>query len=223
MIQFAFLKTLLWTFQNHQPQHFCYYLTFAFQKLTPSNQYSQIIKQPTINIVTSGLIAPSPSTPYWHLLPSNSLIITASEALTECYQQFIQKPIPSSGFTDSKKIFEIFPGDEFRFEYQEGQNNVFKVVKAEVTSSATFAPQRLYVTFDKLIPTASTPGDTGNLNLNHFTIRRKSIDVGNGITLDAPYTTNANEGFLFPEYPTDKIKNNLPNIVAELRQKGLIQ
>ena len=114
------------------------------------------------------------------------------------------------------KIFTILPEDEFRFEYQESQNNVYKVVSVEPTSSAANTPT-IKVTLDHSVPNTPT-----TLNTSHFTIRRKSIDVGNGVTLDAPFTTNVSGGFLFPEFPTDKIKENLPTIIANLQQKGLI-
>lgn len=189
---------------------------FKFIKLSAANQYSQIVKAPTIEIITSRLTAPSPSKPYWYILPNNPSIITASEDLTNCYQQYIQKPIADSGFIDNKTIFNILPGDEFRFEYQEDQNSVYKIIKAEVTNSIDFAPSRLYVTLDKPITA------TGSIDINNFTIRRKNIDVGNGITLDAPFIANTGAGFLFPQYPSDKIKNNLPTIISDLQQKGLI-
>jgi hypothetical protein len=61
-----------------------------------------------------------------------------------------------------------------------------------------------------------------SLNINHFVVRRKVKDVNNGITLNVNVPSSEDTGFLFPEFPTDKIKENLPTIIANLQQKGLI-
>jgi hypothetical protein len=61
-----------------------------------------------------------------------------------------------------------------------------------------------------------------SVNINHFVVRRKVKDVNNGITLNVNVPSSDDSGFLFPEFPTDKIKENLPTIIASLQQKGLI-
>jgi len=61
-----------------------------------------------------------------------------------------------------------------------------------------------------------------SVNINHFLVRRKVKDVNNGITLNVNVPSSEDSGFLFPEFPTDKIKENLPTIIANLQQKGLI-
>ena len=61
-----------------------------------------------------------------------------------------------------------------------------------------------------------------SVNINHFLVRRKVKDVNNGITLNVNVPSSEDSGFLFPEFPTDKIKENLPTIISSLQQKGLI-
>jgi hypothetical protein len=191
-------------------------ITITFTKVSNIASGTQTIYNGQFQIKTSGLeIVPATSS-FWSLDSSNSTIITSSAQIAEAYGSFLQKPIPNSGFINFNKIFTILPEDEFRFEYQESQNNVYKVVSVEPTSSAANTPT-IKVTLDHSVPNTPT-----TLNTSHFTIRRKSIDVGNGVTLDAPFTTNTSGGFLFPEFPTDKIKNDLPTIIASLQQKGLI-
>jgi len=188
-----------------------------FKKNSAATYYGpNDIYQGQFQINTSGIAIAPATASFWSVDSFNRSVITSSAQIAEAYDSFLQQPIPNSGFINSNKIFTILPEDEFRFEYQESQNNVYKVVSVEPTSSASNIPT-IKVTLDHEVPNTII-----TLNPSHFTIRRKSIDVGNGVTLDAPFTTNVSGGFLFPEFPTDKIKENLPTIIASLQQKGLI-
>jgi hypothetical protein len=87
------------------------------------------------------------------------------------------------------------------------------------TGGANGAPSNSNVAvlyLDRPIP------NSPSVNINHFIVRRKVKDVNNGITLNVNVPSSDDSGFLFPEFPTDKIKENLPTIISSLQQKGLI-
>ena len=56
-------------------------------------------------------------------------------------------------------------------------------------------------------------------DLNYFSIRRLVNNPG-FVILDT--TTTKGPGFIVPKYMTPELKENLPNIVANLSSKGLI-
>lgn len=189
------------------------YITFYITKATGLSDYSNIIYPPTVIITTSNLIIPTVTAPFWTTGSNNSTSITSSANLAFAYQQYVQKPIPQSNIGNTE-VFQIKVGDEFRFEYQEGPSSVFRVTNAILSGSS---PARVYVTFDKPIP--SVP----SLNIDHFTIRRPVKSLGAGVILDSPFVSNVSGGFLFPEFPSDGILKNLSSIVNNLSEKNIIQ
>ena len=150
---------------------------------------------------------------FWSTGSDNSTTITSSIQLGAALQgNFKQSDITSSGFDPIQSAATIEVGDEFRFEYDE--NNTFTVISSSIYSSGSGLA--CSVTFDKFIPTSP------NLDINHFTVRRKVKDYITGITLDNNLITPISGGFLLPENPSDGIKNNMPKIITNLFERNKI-
>jgi hypothetical protein len=84
------------------------------------------------------------------------------------------------------------------------------------TGDTTTSSPITVLTLDRSIPNSPA------LNINHFVVRRKSKDVNNGITLGVKLNSSDDTGILLPEYPTQKLKDNLPTIIQNLSSKNLI-
>ncbi len=184
---------------------------FFLRKLSNVSQFSNVISGVKFTINTSNLtIAPATSS-FWFTGSHPCNVLTSSTTIGEAYGQYLQKSIPNLDITNVNEIFTIEPNDEFRFEYSEDPNNIFTVTNVLATGSGS----TIYVTLDKYLPTSSI----STFDVNHFTIRR--LEKNSDIVLDTNYTP-VNFGFLFPEYPSDKINNNLQNIIKNLTEKGLL-
>jgi hypothetical protein len=121
-----------------------------------------------------------------------------------------QLDIEGSGFDPIELPCVPKIGDEIRFEYDE--SNVFKIIDTGLISGSG----EFIITLDNNVPSIST------LDINHFTVRRKIKDYITGIALDANLVSPIQEGFLFPEYPSTDLKNNLPKIINDLANKSLL-
>ena len=61
------------------------------------------------------------------------------------------------------------------------------------------------------------------INLNNFSIRRLVDSTGFIILNNNPISqTGISPSFIIPKYPSDKLKNNLDNIIQNLYQKNLL-
>jgi hypothetical protein len=118
---------------------------------------------------------------------------------------YYQIPIDGSGFDDPIK-FELQYGDEIRFM---GNESLVRTIK-EVNLSST--DEKLYVTLTE-------PVDSTKIDINYFSIRRYIDDIG-FIMINGDGGNNP--CFVFPKYPSEKLKNNLSRIIEDLTQKGLI-
>ena len=164
----------------------------------------------SLKIETLGISVPSIDGPFWFTGSANSNTITSSVSLGSVllgnYQQI---DIPNSGFDPIQLPCEIKIGDEIRFEYDESYS--YRIIDTGISTNG-----EILLTLDDNIPTIST------LNINHFTVRRKIKDAITGITLDANLISTIDEGFLFPEYPSETIKRDLPKIINDLSEKNII-
>ena len=84
------------------------------------------------------------------------------------------------------------------------------------TGDTTTSSPITVLTLDRPIPNSPA------LNINHFLVRRRSKDVNNGITLNVKLNSSDDSGLLLPEFPTQKLKDNLPTIIQDLSSKNLI-
>jgi len=185
------------TLENLGPSSIVFYLAYPRLKITT-------------NVNVPGVSGPG----LWTTGSANDTVITSSLTLGEVLQgNYIQEDIAGSGFDPIEVPCEIFPGDEIRFEYDETLS--YKVLDVLSTSSAGGIGIVTYLTLDRSVPSYG-------INLDHFTVRRKVKDYITGITLDNNLITPIQAGFLLPEYPSETIKKNLPNIVNDLYNRTLI-
>jgi len=143
---------------------------------------------------------------------TNDTVLTASvtlvtvPGLARVYGgSYYQVPFSKSGF-DTPQKFTLQYGDEIRFMGNEGL--VRTILKADFDSS----DEKLYVTL-------SEPVNSTKIDINYFSIRRYVDDIG-FIMIYGEGGTNPT--YVFPKYPTEKLKNNLPKIIDDLTQKGLL-
>ena len=90
------------------------------------------------------------------------------------------------------------------------KRKAYKIIDIQSTGS-----QYVYM-LDKNLPSASY------LNINHFTVRRRVKDYITGVALDTNLVMPIEAGFMLPEYPSQTLKQNLPNILNDLYGKTLI-
>jgi hypothetical protein len=167
------------------------------------------IKNWSWKIETLGIPVGSIFSPFWTTGSSNRNQITASSALTNVILgNYKQQDIAGSGFDPIQFANDIKIDDEIRFGYDESYT--YKITDIQSTGS-----QYVYV-LDRNLPSASY------FNINQFTVRRKVKDYITGVALDANLTTPIEAGFILPEYPSQTLKQNLPNILNDLYGRTLI-
>ena len=167
------------------------------------------IKNWSWKIETLGIPVGSIFGPFWTTGSSNSNQITASATLTNVILgNYKQQDIAGSGFDPIQFANDIKIDDEIRFEYDESYT--FKITDIQSTGS-----QYVYI-LDRPLPSASY------LDINHFTVRRRVKDYITGVALNANLVMPIEAGFILPEYPSQTLKQNLPNILNNLYGKTLI-
>jgi hypothetical protein len=167
------------------------------------------IKNWSWKIETLGIPVGSIFAPFWTTGSNNSNQITASSTLTNVILgNYKQQDIAGSGFDPIQFANDIKIDDEIRFEYDESYT--YKITDIQSTGS-----QYVYI-LDRNLPSSSY------LNINHFTVRRKVKDYITGVSLDANLAMPIQAGFMLPEYPSQALKQNLPNILNDLYGKTLI-
>lgn len=161
---------------------------------------------PYLKITTKNLNVPTVNTPFWYTGSSN--ILTSSVGLaTALNSNNKQIDIEGSGFATIEAPCLPIVGDEIRFEYDESL--VYRISNVSPTGSV------VYLTLDNFVP-------SNGFDVNHFTIRRKVKDAITGITLNNNLNYPIQSGYLLPEYPSEKIKNNISKITTDLRNRTLI-
>lgn len=170
--------------------------------------------------------SPQPSNPivspnYWENNSGNNLWITASSNLSINYGnvQNSQNVLDSieSGFNFSPVItpFTPQPGDRIRFEYNKSTDyTIYEVIEPSGAVDGL-----LKLRLNTLIPS--------EVNLNNFIIHRVDSTDPVYIIINVPkqnLVSNSNQfkGVLLPEYPTKELKNNLDNILLNLKEKGIL-
>ena len=147
---------------------------------------------------------------FWQTGSASKNILTGSAKLNSDVYNLYQQSINNSGYSGDNLPFNIQRLDEIRFIADENQTYQILAVSSPFESS----DGRLYLTLDRNI--------VNGVNLNSFLIRRLTPDP-NYVIMNVPATGGGLSGFLFPEFITPELKNNLPSIIADLQQKNLIQ
>jgi len=123
----------------------------------------------------------------------------------------------SFNFSPIKTQFIPQPGDRIRFEYN---------------------PQKDYIIYEVISPDEDSDGllklklnniISPNTILDNFVLHRVDNSILKYMILDVPKDPvidnpeNPFTGLILPKYPSEKLKNNLENIVLKLKEAGVIQ
>jgi hypothetical protein len=174
----------------------------------------------------------SPAPPSWTITPltssvsiskniwlagSNS-VLTSSVAFANLYgaYQQILPPVSngtSSGF-DQPQPLTFLPYDEIRWEGNETIVNTILSSSIGPTSIFGSTGNSVYLFLQQpYFP-------TGSVDINYYAIRRWIPSIDN-IIINSPGTVMGS-GFIFPKYPSPLLRANLPSIIENLTNKGLV-
>ena len=125
-------------------------------------------------------------------------------------------------FPPVRSDWEVFSGDEIRFQNDEDQ--VYKIVEVLPPSTQpTVGEEKI----GRLKLVLSRPIDS-SVDLNFFLIRRYVKDEGN-IIIDfpkpygIPIEPNSSTGLMFPEYPVEELSTNPDEVLKNLLEQKLIE
>lgn len=167
--------------------------------------------------------SPEPSNPpvlgnYWANNSGNSFWLTASAELSTNYgavqnsQNVLDQIEPGFNFSPITVPFNVIPGDRIRFEYnKETDYTIYEVIEPGGDIDG-----RLKLRLNALIPTS--------INLDNFVLHRINSNNPAYIILDVQKVGSPENfnGVILPEYPTKKLKDNLDNIIINLKERGII-
>jgi hypothetical protein len=157
----------------------------------------------TIVPITSSVVV---NTPYFTTGSTTTSVLTSSAALGVLYGSYQQTPIIGSGF-DNPVALSFQQYDEIRFEGNEA------LVSTIVSSSFNQSTGKFHLFLQD-------PVNTTSVNVNYFAIRRWVPSINN-IIINTPGTIMGS-GFIFPKYPSPLLRKNLPSIIENLTNKGLV-
>lgn len=132
------------------------------------------------------------------------------------------EPIGTSiGNPHSNIEFKV--GDEIRFNNNENHSyTILNIVPPANSTEVGDLKGKLKIELDRDLP------DTSTFNKDFFLIRRYIPNI-NSVYLDSPFPygtlteAQTTPGILYPDYPTDYLKDNASNIIIELTDKGIIK
>jgi hypothetical protein len=146
------------------------------------------------------------SKPYFTTSSVVTSVLTSSPSLGPLYGSYQQTPIANSGF-DAPVALSFQPYDEIRFEGNE--NLVSTIISSSFDSSTGLF--NLYL---------QDPVNTTAINVNYFAIRRWVPSINN-LIINSPSNVMG-AGLILPKYPSLLLEKNLPSIIENLTNKGLI-
>jgi len=167
---------------------------------------------------------PSPgifaSTPFWNTGSHTDVTwLTASVGLSENYNTTLSGSSNSIdfGFSPVKVPFNITPGDRIRFEYNPQKDyTIYEVIEPSAASDA-----RLKLKLNTIVPSNTILDNFVLHRIDNTSIKYLILDVAKDPTIDNP--ENPFTGIILPKYPSEKLKNNLENILSKLKQEGIIE
>ena len=151
-------------------------------------------------------------------LAGNNNVLTSSVAFAKLYGAYQQTLPPavngtSSGF-DQPQPLTFLPYDEIRWEGNETIVNTIISSSIGTTSIPFSSGDSVYLYLQQ--PYFAT----GSVTINYYAIRRWVPSIDN-IIINSPGTVMGS-GFIFPKYPSPLLRANLPSIIENLTNKGLI-
>jgi hypothetical protein len=176
-----------------------YYVTIG----TTSHNIAANFNEWSIIPLTSSIVV---NKPYFTTGSITTSVLTSSAALGVLYDSYQQTPITGSGF-DSPVDLTFQQYDEIRFE---GNENLVNTI---ISSSFNQSTGLFYLFLQ-------SPVNTTSIDVNYFAIRRWVPSVNN-IIINSPGTVMSG-GFILPKYPSPLLRKNLPSIIENLTNKGLI-
>lgn len=162
--------------------------------------------------------SPATQLPFWERgLSSDNLWLTASGYLSANYGN---NPLPIQecldfNFSPIKLPFLVQSGDRIRFGYNPlNDYYIYSVITPENDLDG-----RLKIKLNQYVPTP--------VYLNNFVLHRVNESDPAYIILnvakdDLVGNTQNFNGVILPEYPTQELKNNLDNIIVNLKERGII-
>ena len=166
---------------------------------------------------------PEPSNPpvlgnYWDNNSGTSFWLTASAELSTNYgavqnsQNVLDQIEPGFNFSPVTVPFNVEVGDRIRFEYnKETDYTVYEVIEPSGDVDG-----KLKLRLNTLVPSS--------VNLDNFVLHRVNNNNPAYIILDVKKVNSPDNfnGVILPEYPTKKLKDNLDNIIIDLKSRGVI-
>jgi hypothetical protein len=182
--------------------------------LNSGSQYYVTIRTTAANVTTTNnlwTISPLISSvtvnkPYFTTGSVVTSVLTSSAALGVLYGSYQQTPITGSGF-DAPVALSFQQYDEIRFE---GNENLVSTIISSSFNQST----GLFSLF------LQQPVDTKAINVNYFAIRRWIPSINN-LIINSPSNVMG-AGLILPKYPSPLLSKNLPTIIENLTNKGLI-
>ena len=149
--------------------------------------------------------------PYFTTSSIVTSVLTSSPSLGPLYGSYQQTPPPVSNGTgsgfDAPVALSFQPYDEIRFEGNE--NLVSTIISSSFDKSTGLF--ELYL---------QQPVNTTAINVNYFAIRRWIPSINN-LIINSPSNVMG-AGLILPKYPSPLLNKNLPSIIENLTNKGLI-
>lgn len=165
-----------------------------------------------------GLLA---SAPFWSTGSHTDITwLTASIELSGQYNNTAIGPsnsITLLNFSPIKTPFNVSPGDRIRFEYDPQKDyTIYEVIEPKAASDGL-----LKLKLNTMIPSNTILDNFVLHRIDNSSIKYLILDVTKDPTVDNP--ENPFTGVILPKYPSEKLKNNLENILSKLKQEGIIE
>ena len=177
-----------------------YYVTIR----TTAENVDVSVNSWTIVPLTSSVVV---NTPYFTTGSVISSVLTSSAALGVLYSSYQQTPIPTGSGFDAPVALSFQPYDEIRFE---GNENLVSTIVSSSFNQST-GKFNLYL---------QQPVNTKSVDVNYFAIRRWIPSINN-LIINSPSNVMG-AGLILPKYPSPLLSKNLPTIIENLTNKGLI-
>ena len=160
---------------------------------------------------------PATNLPFWNRSDTNTWVTASNEISlnygnTQNSQNVLNEIEPGFNFSPITIPFIVTPGDRIRFGYnKENDYTIYEVIEPSQDVDG-----RLKLKLNSPPPPSST--------LNSFVLHK--VDTNNPvyIILDVKKVggTQGFNGVILPEYPTKKLRDNLDNIIINLKERGII-
>jgi hypothetical protein len=155
----------------------------------------------------------------WTTGSSTSTWLTASTYLSQNYGNLPNELVNATnfGFSPIKTPFTLNPGDRIRFEYNPQKDFIiYEVIEPRAASDAL-----LKIKLSSTVPSNTILDNFVLHRVDNSSIKYIILDVAKDPTIDNP--ENPFTGIILPKYPSEKLKNNLENILSKLKQEGIIE